>query len=955
MQHSEHEMQIDKNQVALLDIVKKVCKRLNERMVTQWVVHKGEPNNLPHLQCAVDHMWEANDVRDEIQQLFSDFDLDVDYDRVFGILAIPNYIIAEMIKVESKIQWPSDGDLGFSGDGRNHQIIENIMNSPELNYKVTDQGLCCAYAFIARNAFMARDVNALAERLESFYQWPATYVLSVDSSFLGDNLANHSNEIDFDSGVGLVRFNDTLNFVIKDMENNNYIISEISLSKSSLMDFDELMQPGDTLKQLNEFQIPFLSALNIDRDKNDESEEDDESEDDKLNISMFIPLMIKSKMFMGVPQLVDMLAFFDAIKIYQESEQFYHLSENGYMTMDEVTEIVNPNKLEKTPIFKVDNFCGAYTTEDMQSYIRSIQYEINQSQLKMPIGFILENICHAIFIGYDPLSKKWTLIQMSNNKILYFSPSEIDVKKMAATIMRGFFQSHEIGGVENAVVIMETRIDGHKSEEQAIKKFLSQWKNSHIFISLHEITKDRIRLFDNYNVNWLLMATKNNHSDLAISIMKNGAGIDKRDTYYGNTLLHYAAYNTEPDMALELLKNPQLDVDVLNNNGETPLILAVKANNYQMVCELLKLGANFFIKNNQDKTSLDLAREAGYLEIRNEIEKRSNDYRCFVKAIKNKKIPEIDFYLKHNFIHVCLLSSIRDEDEYTLLHVVIEDGYLECAKLFLDYGVKADLLNKKGQTPLHLAVIERNIDAVKLLLDSKADPFKKDKEGFSPFYFSIYCNPSSENCMDEILKSKYISPAEIFKGVCDSIDHPIVFKRLLKIGFDFHIKDRSGSTMLHHHMVDSDLIVIKSLINDAHIDIDVADDDGQTALDYAFLLGEHHNAAFILQTKILNFQGAYSGFLQKNEEIRDKLCNLLKTINGFLDLPLCQVKGDGVISVFSQFNEIQNQVLEKEKNIQNEIKFSQFPTVKTLLHPSPEVELEKNSSVSEKNSNNLSK
>ena len=68
--------------------------------------------------------------------------------------------------------------------------------------------------------------------------------------------------------------------------------------------------------------------------------------------------------------------------------------------------------------------------------------------------------------------------------------------------------------------------------------------------------------------------------------------------------IHYAAYACKPQIVDVLIKNGA-DINVLNNKGQTPLIVASRAKCYSAVVTLTEAGAQFAIADKSGKTALD--------------------------------------------------------------------------------------------------------------------------------------------------------------------------------------------------------------------------------------------------------------------------------------------------------------------------------------------------------------
>ncbi|XP_005093507.2 uncharacterized protein LOC101862335 [Aplysia californica] len=96
-------------------------------------------------------------------------------------------------------------------------------------------------------------------------------------------------------------------------------------------------------------------------------------------------------------------------------------------------------------------------------------------------------------------------------------------------------------------------------------------------------------------------------SDRALAVdflLHNGA--DPNPIYPGgNSSLHYAASLSGSTDVLELLLSYEAEVDVLNNDGSSPLMFACQANNQYAACVLINNGANVRQKNIHGLTAFD--------------------------------------------------------------------------------------------------------------------------------------------------------------------------------------------------------------------------------------------------------------------------------------------------------------------------------------------------------------
>jgi len=75
--------------------------------------------------------------------------------------------------------------------------------------------------------------------------------------------------------------------------------------------------------------------------------------------------------------------------------------------------------------------------------------------------------------------------------------------------------------------------------------------------------------------------------------------------------------------------------------------------------------------------------------------------------------------------------NIADNDGRTPLIVAAEAGFLDGVEVLLTRGARVDVANATGETPLIAAVHARNIDLMEVLLAGGADPDRTDNAGRS--------------------------------------------------------------------------------------------------------------------------------------------------------------------------------------------------------------------------------
>jgi ankyrin repeat protein len=199
-------------------------------------------------------------------------------------------------------------------------------------------------------------------------------------------------------------------------------------------------------------------------------------------------------------------------------------------------------------------------------------------------------------------------------------------------------------------------------------------------------------------------------------------------------------------MIQELVKHKlnaeQLNFNEVNQEGYTPLLIAVKNRNLELVQFLLDHGADLNQEFINGSRALAFAAEAGSLEIVKELLRRGAEINhinkqghsaltfAMTKLHKQVLFGEIDLRIAEFLLSQGAVASGIGNDvvwsiifyEPTIMENLLNQGLIE--KL-LKQGLEPNLIDKGGYTPLILAVRNAKLRLVQMLLDHGA---KVDQE-----------------------------------------------------------------------------------------------------------------------------------------------------------------------------------------------------------------------------------
>lgn len=233
--------------------------------------------------------------------------------------------------------------------------------------------------------------------------------------------------------------------------------------------------------------------------------------------------------------------------------------------------------------------------------------------------------------------------------------------------------------------------------------------------------------------------------------------------------------------ALKLLLKKGVEMDARDNDGNTPLIHAVRTGYYSAVKLLISRGADLDHKNNYNEDALFYARLYQFSSIekllRKELSKTANKPQksdlFFNEVHKQKSIPgkllkkynlyfssdllkyakahgypvhiePLDFYVRHDEINTCRVRReiIRMKEKDTaLLKIFLSHGYFaDC----LQNGA-AHLIFSFDANAMAYAIFKENREVIKLLLHHGADPNYTNMWGKS--YFDMFYSYHHQNIM----------------------------------------------------------------------------------------------------------------------------------------------------------------------------------------------------------------
>ena len=333
------------------------------------------------------------------------------------------------------------------------------------------------------------------------------------------------------------------------------------------------------------------------------------------------------------------------------------------------------------------------------------------------------------------------------------------------------------------------------------------------------------------------------------------------------TRLHSCAKQNDLEMAIELVLNDGIDINVAAKRNITPLVWASPAASGLSIKTLIDLGADVNAQTFQESTFSFCSGTALRF------------------AIHGNNAAVVKVLLANNAD-----ANIFDQQGNTVLHLSIFKRFFNISQLLIESGSEINVGNNKGETPLYCAVLDENVVGVKLLLKNNADTNIQDRSGNTPLHRSTlegFSNISrlliDSGCKINWTNSDGETPlysAVRVKNVAD-------VELLLQNDADANIQDTSGNTPLHICTFKGFSIISQLLIDSGCTEINRRSFIGRTPLHFAV----HGENVAEVELLLKNNADANMQDYQGNTPLHISTCKGFSNISQLLIESGCKISG----------------------------------------------------------------
>ncbi|KAI1725474.1 ankyrin repeats (3 copies) domain-containing protein [Ditylenchus destructor] len=245
----------------------------------------------------------------------------------------------------------------------------------------------------------------------------------------------------------------------------------------------------------------------------------------------------------------------------------------------------------------------------------------------------------------------------------------------------------------------------------------------------------------------LMYAIQANQLSIVRFLLKIGVDPSARDMC-GNNAFHYAALASVSMLeALWEVEAARPLVNLMNNDGYTPVLLTIRYANPRCLNSLLGFGAelNFRVQGAKNPLFEAVQSKSKSIEvIRALLEASPNLLNHIDEATGNTVIHNALYktplmgvlFLKHKEMNL----NAKNKAGLTALHQYTTRGDIGMIVTLASYNCDLNVVNDSGNTALHLAVSKRFLHITRLLLCLGADPNISNEHGDTPRHLAALLN-----------------------------------------------------------------------------------------------------------------------------------------------------------------------------------------------------------------------
>ena len=352
---------------------------------------------------------------------------------------------------------------------------------------------------------------------------------------------------------------------------------------------------------------------------------------------------------------------------------------------------------------------------------------------------------------------------------------------------------------------------------------------------------------DNYGWTALHRSAQMGNYELVKYFADNGTDIFLK-TKQGGNCLHIAALSGHLNLCRKLIDIHEFDVNMADNAGWIALHHSTGNGSYELIKYFIDKGADIHLKTNDGKNCLHIAANKGHVNL---CKKLISEHKLDVKTTDNDGWAALNFAAFNDSYELVKLFvdngadiHLKIKDEVNCLHIAASKGHFNlCKKLIEKQKFNVNMVDIFGYNAIHYSVKSGSTELVKLFIGNRTNIFFAAKDGKNFLHLAALYGHLN---LCRMLVTDYKFDVHITdnkgwaalhfaaqNGSCELI------KYFIEKGADPLFKTKGGQNCLHIAAGNGNFELCKTLINEINSDVDIADDNGRTALHCSAHSGNH--------------------------------------------------------------------------------------------------------------------
>uniref|UniRef100_A0A6A7G314 Protein TANC2-like n=3 Tax=Hirondellea gigas TaxID=1518452 RepID=A0A6A7G314_9CRUS len=326
------------------------------------------------------------------------------------------------------------------------------------------------------------------------------------------------------------------------------------------------------------------------------------------------------------------------------------------------------------------------------------------------------------YVFFHPALRDWLITRNRGDSLKFLCDVSVGHSYLALKLSRLDWPLQEKKTLELAYHIVQSKTFADLSDHEHITKeeYHALWITQSSVSPSAALCHPRNVFHPNVKISRLLLIAGAS-TNQATNVMKNSSILG---------VASYLGFSDFINLLFEFGANP----NQINNDGDTPLILAASAGHVQIIESLVKNGADVTCKNGLEETALVRAAASGHLSVVSLLLKckwpqpavKTQAQQALVAAARNGHAETMDHLIQFSEEFVNGVDNMSGD---TALTAAAKTGQVDTIKCLFQWRASKAKKNKKGETPLCCTVQNGHYEACKLLLDYGATVDDKNNDG----------------------------------------------------------------------------------------------------------------------------------------------------------------------------------------------------------------------------------